>query len=123
MRTGIHPKYYHDAVVTCTCGNTFTTGSTQKEIAVEICSECHPFFTGEMRFVDTMGRVEKFQKKQVHADKLKATKQTKKKSKKKQIRPATLREMMLRERAKLKKREQQASKKKTSPAKSPKSKG
>ncbi len=66
MKTKIHPQYY-DAVVTCACGNTYTVGSTKPKIDVEICYKCHPFFTGEMRFVDTMGRVEKFQKKQAAA--------------------------------------------------------
>ena len=59
MKASIHPKYY-DANVTCACGNTFTVGSTKPRIDVDICSKCHPFFTGEMKFVDTMGRVEKF---------------------------------------------------------------
>ncbi len=62
MKTGIHPKYY-DCTVTCACGNSFTVGSVKQQIAVEICSKCHPFFTGEMRFVDTLGRVERFQQK------------------------------------------------------------
>ena len=60
MKANLHPKWYHDTVVTCSCGNTFTTGSTQKTIQVDICSACHPFFTGEMRFVDRQGRVDKF---------------------------------------------------------------
>ncbi|PIR68465.1 50S ribosomal protein L31 [Candidatus Nomurabacteria bacterium CG10_big_fil_rev_8_21_14_0_10_35_16] len=64
MQTSIHPKYHNDTKVTCACGNSFTTGSTLPEIKVEICSACHPFFTGEMRFVDVQGRVEKFQAKQ-----------------------------------------------------------
>ena len=115
MKSAIHPKYYHDAVVICTCGNTFTTGSTKKEIQVDICSECHPFFTGEMRFVDTMGRVEKFQKKQKHAAKIKTTTKKKVSVRKKQTRPETLREMMLREKKKLK--NTQASKQKSSPQK------
>jgi large subunit ribosomal protein L31 len=63
MREGIHPEYYHDAVVKCACGNTFTTGSTEKELKVEICSKCHPFFTGKQKIVDVGGRVEKFMKK------------------------------------------------------------
>jgi len=63
MKKKIQPKYYDDAQVTCSCGNTFTTGSTQPTIQVEICAQCHPFFTGEMKYVDTLGRVEKFQKK------------------------------------------------------------
>ncbi|MEI7686925.1 MAG: 50S ribosomal protein L31 [Planctomycetota bacterium] len=62
MKEGIHPKY-EEATVTCGCGNVFTTRSTKKNISVEICSACHPFFTGKMKFVDTTGRVEKFQKK------------------------------------------------------------
>jgi len=67
MKTTIHPKWYSDAKVFCACGNTFTVGATKPEIKVEICSKCHPFFTGEMKFVDTLGRVEKFQKKQKDA--------------------------------------------------------
>ena len=64
MKTDIHPTYYSDATVTCACGNTWETGSTQKEIRVEICSNCHPFFTGEMnRIVDTEGQVDRFYKK------------------------------------------------------------
>lgn len=59
----IHPTYYHDAVVTCACGNSFTTGSTKQQIALDVCSACHPFFTGQMKFVDTQGRVERFQAK------------------------------------------------------------
>lgn len=67
MKQGIHPQYYDDAKVSCVCGNSFTTGATVPEIRVEVCSNCHPFFTGEMKFVDTLGRVEKFQKKQESA--------------------------------------------------------
>jgi large subunit ribosomal protein L31 len=62
MKDKIHPKYYADAKVICACGNTFTTGSTQKELKVELCSKCHPFFTGEQRIVDTGGRVERFKR-------------------------------------------------------------
>lgn len=60
MKKDIHPKYYPNAKVSCACGATFETGSTKPEIHVEICSACHPFFTGEMKYVDTLGRVEKF---------------------------------------------------------------
>lgn len=60
MKDKIHPKYYTDAVVTCSCGNTFTTGSTKKTLKVELCSACHPFYTGSKRMVDTAGRVERF---------------------------------------------------------------
>jgi len=62
MRKGIHPEYV-ECTVTCVCGNTFTTRSAKKEIRVEICSQCHPFFTGKQKFVDSAGRVEKFRKK------------------------------------------------------------
>jgi large subunit ribosomal protein L31 len=62
MKKDIHPKY-EETTVTCGCGNKFTTRSTKKNIMVEICSACHPFFTGKMKYVDTTGRVEKFQRK------------------------------------------------------------
>lgn len=62
MKKDIHPEYV-EATVTCACGNTFTTRSTKKDIRVEICSQCHPFFTGKQKFVDSAGRVEKFKKK------------------------------------------------------------
>ena len=55
MKTQIHPQYFQDAVVTCSCGNTFTTGATKKDLKIEVCSKCHPFFTGEQRIVDTEG--------------------------------------------------------------------
>ena len=63
MRTDIHPTYYPDAKVTCaSCGKTWTTGSTKKEMRVDICSNCHPFYTGKQTIVDTAGQVERFQK-------------------------------------------------------------
>ncbi|MFC1924475.1 50S ribosomal protein L31 [Chloroflexota bacterium] len=62
MKDKIHPRYYNDAKVVCACGNTFNTGATKQLIKVEICSQCHPFFTGEQRIVDTAGRVERFKK-------------------------------------------------------------
>jgi len=62
MKTKIHPKY-QNCTVHCACGNTFTTRSTQARLAVDICSNCHPFFTGKQKFVDTAGRVERFSKK------------------------------------------------------------
>ena len=62
MKAKIHPEY-NEATVTCGCGNKFVTRSTKKTIMVEICAACHPFFTGKMKFVDTAGRIEKFQKK------------------------------------------------------------
>jgi large subunit ribosomal protein L31 len=63
MKEKIHPTYYPDALVTCACGNTWTTGSTVKEIHTDVCSNCHPFFTGEQRIVDTEGQVDRFYKK------------------------------------------------------------
>ena len=62
MKAGIHPDY-KDAVVVCQCGNTFNTKSTRASIRVEICSNCHPFYTGKQKLVDTEGRVEKFRQK------------------------------------------------------------
>jgi large subunit ribosomal protein L31 len=63
MKKNIHPKYYNDAKITCVCGNAFTTGATMPEIKVEICSVCHPYFTGKQKLVDTARRVEKFNNK------------------------------------------------------------
>jgi large subunit ribosomal protein L31 len=63
MKAEIHPTYFTEAKVSCVCGNTFTTGSVMKEINVDICSACHPFFSGKQKLVDTEGRVEKFKKK------------------------------------------------------------
>ncbi len=62
MKKDIHPKVY-DTVIKCACGATFETQSTQKEIHVEICSNCHPFFTGKQKYVDSAGRIERFKKK------------------------------------------------------------
>ncbi len=73
MKPGIHPNWYPDAVVTCACGNTFTTGSTKKEIHTDVCSNCHPFFTGEQRIVDTAGQVERFMKRAGAKDRIAAT--------------------------------------------------
>ena len=60
MKQGIHPEYV-ETTVTCTCGNTFTTHSTQAEVSVELCNECHPFYTGKQKIMDTGGRVAKFE--------------------------------------------------------------
>ncbi len=60
MKKGIHPKYYPEAKVICACGNSFTVGATQEIIRTDVCSACHPFFTGEQRIVDTAGQVERF---------------------------------------------------------------
>jgi large subunit ribosomal protein L31 len=63
MKEKIHPKYFPEANVTCSCGNAFTTGSTRQTLRVELCNKCHPFFTGEQKIIDTAGRVERFNKK------------------------------------------------------------
>lgn len=60
MKKDVHPKYYSDAQVVCACGNTWTTGSTRQSIRTDVCSKCHPFYTGEQRIVDTAGQVDRF---------------------------------------------------------------
>ena len=62
MKTDIHPEYFPQALVICSCGESFTTGAAKPELRVEICSSCHPFFTGEQRIVDTEGRVERLRR-------------------------------------------------------------
>ncbi|MFH1894893.1 MAG: 50S ribosomal protein L31 [Patescibacteria group bacterium] len=62
MKKDIHPKYYENATVKCACGNTFGVGSTKEFLEVEICSKCHPFYTGKEKLIDALGRVEKFKK-------------------------------------------------------------
>ncbi len=93
----LHPKYYEEAKVTCACGNTFTTGSTEPEIRVEICHKCHPFFTGQEKFVDIEGRVEKFEKKRKLA-KARTEKRAKKEKfeeeKESETRPRSLKELL-----------------------------
>jgi len=69
MKKDIHPKYHSDAKVTCACGNSFVTGSTQPELKVELCSACHPFYTGKQKLVDTARRVDKFKKRLEQKDK------------------------------------------------------
>jgi len=62
VKKEIHPTFYNNANVVCSCGNTFTTGATKAHLRVEVCSRCHPYFTGEQRIVDTEGRVERFRR-------------------------------------------------------------
>jgi large subunit ribosomal protein L31 len=69
MKAQIHPKWYRQAKVTCACGNTFSVGATLPELKVEVCSACHPFFTGQMKYVDTAGRVDAFKEKRKRAKK------------------------------------------------------
>lgn len=77
MKKELHPTYYQDTTVVCACGNTFTTGSVLKEIRVDICSACHPFYTGQRKFIDTEGRVERFQRKMETGTRKKKKKQSK----------------------------------------------
>lgn len=79
MKKDIHPKYYPDATIKCACGNTVKTGSTQPELRVEICSACHPFYTGKEKLIDTAGRVEKFKKRMEKKTAPKVKKERKKK--------------------------------------------
>jgi large subunit ribosomal protein L31 len=96
MKANIHPQYYTDARVTCVCGNSFTTGSTQPTIHVELCSKCHPFYTGEQRFVDTRSVIKKFQDKQEKAKSYQTVVNKKKEAQKKASEgPKTLREMLM----------------------------
>jgi len=100
MKKDAHPTYYPKARVICACGNTFTIGSTLPELKVELCNKCHPFYTGKVKFVDTLGRVERFQKKQKAAASIQATLQAKKVQKQERRKqeanaPKTLREMLL----------------------------
>lgn len=96
MKANIHPQYFDNAQVICACGNKFTTGSTQEEIRVELCNKCHPFYTGEQRFVDSASRIQKFQAKQNIAKQY-LTKKVKKQAEQKQrdTAPKTLREMLM----------------------------
>ncbi len=67
MKVKIHPKWFKDATVTCACGNVFTTGAVMEKIQVEVCSKCHPFYTGQMKYLDVAGRVEKFKSRMTSA--------------------------------------------------------
>lgn len=84
MKKDIHPQVNTSATVTCVCGNTFTTISTKDDISLEICSNCHPFYTGKQKFVDTEGRIEKFEKKRKLSAAKKATVSSKKSKKNKE---------------------------------------
>ena len=94
MKQAIHPQYFTDCKVTCACGNTFVTGATVQAISVDVCIKCHPFFTGEMKYVDTLGRVEKFQKTQAKAKTLKEQFIKKVEEKRTHQRPSSLRAMI-----------------------------
>lgn len=78
MKDSIHPEYFTTAKVVCACGNTFTTGSTKPEVHVEICSNCHPFYTGKQNLIDTAGTIDKFKRKATKTSEIKSKKITKK---------------------------------------------
>ncbi len=78
MKKDIHPQYFTNAKVVCACGNTFTTGSTREELHVEICSNCHPFYTGKQNLLDTAGTIDKFKKRASKGAELKSKRITKK---------------------------------------------
>ena len=82
MKTEIHPQYFKEAKVICACGNSFTVGATKEEIRVEICSHCHPFYTGEEKLIDTAGRVEKFKTRRAKAASVPAPKKVRVKKQK-----------------------------------------
>lgn len=93
MKANIHPTYF-DAQVICACGNKFTVGSTREVIHVELCNKCHPFYTGELRFVDSASRIQKFQDKQQKASAY-VVRKAQKIQEKEQSAPKTLREMLM----------------------------
>ena len=78
MKSSIHPQYFPESKVTCACGKKFTVGSTKPEISVDICSKCHPFFTGKEKLIDTAGKVERFKARRAKAAETKTTKLVKK---------------------------------------------
>ena len=79
MKKDIHPKYFEKARVRCACGNSFTVGSTKEEIEIEICSKCHPFYTGKEKDTDAMAKVEKFRKRMSHKTDAKSKKEKRRK--------------------------------------------
>jgi large subunit ribosomal protein L31 len=81
VKEKIHPTWFPNANVHCACGHTFTTGSTLKDISVEVCSACHPLFTGQQKFLDTAGRVDKFNQRMAAAERKKAEAQERKQKK------------------------------------------
>ncbi len=91
MKAQIHPEYNEEATVVCSCGNSFKVGSTKGTIHVELCYNCHPFYTGQARFVDTASRIERFKIKQSQANPVKKKKEEKQTD---DQQPQTLREML-----------------------------
>lgn len=92
MKAQIHPQYFDDARIVCACGNVIITGSTRQEIHVQLCSNCHPFYTGQQRFVDTASLIDKFEKKRKEA---KPRKEKIEKQEEGDNHPKTLKEMLM----------------------------
>lgn len=96
MKANIHPTYFSEAKVVCVCGNRFTTGSTLENIQVELCYNCHPFYTGEQKFIDKRSTIKRFEDARVKAANFQATKKIKVEEKKKSMdAPKSLRDMLL----------------------------
>ncbi len=96
MKAAIHPKYNQEAQVVCVCGNRFTVGSTKDLIQVELCYQCHPFYTGEQKFTDTRSTIKRFEDKRQKAAQIQATQKKKvEETNKKNEGPKSLREMLL----------------------------
>jgi large subunit ribosomal protein L31 len=96
MKASVHPKYFEEANVVCVCGNKFHVGSTKELIHVELCYDCHPFYTGEQRFTDTRSAIKRFEDARAKAANYQVTKQKKvAEQKKKQDSPKSLREMLM----------------------------
>lgn len=99
MKTAVHPQWYPEATVKCVCGNTFTMGATVPHIEVEVCSACHPFYTGQMKYLDTAGRVDSFKSKTTNAQAVVLSKKDRRELKRQQRldeefkRPETLEEL------------------------------
>ena len=91
MKANIHPQYFPKAKIMCACGNSFETGATQETIHVQLCYNCHPFYTGQQRFVDTASLIDKFEKKRKEAKPVKAKTQHEEKDNS----PKTLKEMLM----------------------------
>jgi len=91
----IHPQYFDEATVICSCGNTFTVGSTKQQIMVEVCHRCHPFYTGQQKYIDTKGKIYDFQRKVKEAEKYQAQrKEKKKKEKNVEYQPKSLKDLL-----------------------------
>lgn len=108
MKSGIHPKWNHQATVTCACGNSFQTGSAQDDLRVDICYACHPFYTGSMKFLDTQGRVDRFMKMRAAAATNTAKKKKSEKKDAQKPEALSLKDMLSQEKSKIVAAEQAA---------------